>query len=88
MDVLFDFISERDLHFRFNYEMQRLIDALYDSYGVVFDKRICVAVSGGADSLCLLLLLSVWAQNHEYKLFCVNGNTGFKFEFRISRYTK
>ena len=71
MDVLFDFISERDLHFRFNYEMQRLIDALYDSYGVVFDKRICVAVSGGADSLCLLLLLSVWAQNHEYKLFCV-----------------
>ena len=38
--------------------------------------------SGQRSGGCLYILM------RHYKIFCVNGNTGFKFEFRISRYTR
>lgn len=31
----------------------------------------------------LMIIIWEYISNRHYKIFCVNGNTGFKFEFRI-----
>lgn len=47
---------------------------LYDLSSVNF----CVAVSGGADSLSLLFLMTVWAKKYNKKVFCVTIDHGLR----------
>lgn len=50
-------------HDFFNAEMEKLLPSSVD--------KICIAVSGGSDSLCLLWLSYNWCQSYGVKLFCV-----------------
>lgn len=55
----------------FDQEMDRLI-CFYNKYYKKNEfNSICVAVSGGADSVTLLLLLEKWSRKNNWKLYCV-----------------
>jgi len=56
------------------------LDAWLKSYLPVATKRIAVAVSGGADSLCLAYLLHDWCQKHSVQLFAFTVNHGLRAE--------
>ncbi len=69
--MYFDFQSAKQTVFLFLQEMERLL-LYYSSYYHELDcKSICVAVSGGSDSLALLFLLSEFARLKQWYLYCV-----------------
>ncbi|MBE6447277.1 MAG: tRNA lysidine(34) synthetase TilS [Alphaproteobacteria bacterium] len=53
----------------FSYELGSLF--FFSSDGRFLNKSICVAVSGGSDSVSLLLLAYFWAQQNGAKIVCV-----------------
>lgn len=70
MTLVLNFVNENNSRDFFCAEMSRLADFCADTYAVRFDK-ICMGVSGGADSLSLLLLTKQWADLNGAKLYCV-----------------
>ena len=70
MQISTDFIDEITTRGLFCAEADRLADFCNNHYGATIDK-ICVGVSGGADSLALLLLANYWAEKHGISIYCV-----------------
>lgn len=59
---------------RFDQGLMRLLSpelSLRTSSGSPANKRLCVAVSGGADSLALTFLTHQWCQTQGWRLFCI-----------------
>ncbi len=44
------------------------------------ESRLCIAVSGGADSMCLLMLAQRWCQENNHSLIAVTVNHGLRKE--------
>ena len=70
MTLALNFVNENTSRDFFSTEVNRLANFCADTYAVKFDK-ICVGVSGGADSLSLLLLTKQWADVNGAELYCV-----------------
>ncbi len=60
--------------------LENKIDTWMEDYLPVGTKKIAVAVSGGADSLCLTLLLNQWAKKHHVALYAYTVNHGLRKE--------
>ena len=63
--------------------MEKFFD---DKMGNLFPEcpaKIAVAVSGGADSLCLTMLLTKWADKNKIKLFAFTVDHGLRKESKI-----
>lgn len=54
------------------------MDVFTSSFGV--PKKVAVAVSGGADSLCLCLLTDLWAKQNNVDLFALTVDHGLRAE--------
>ncbi|MDR3151787.1 MAG: tRNA lysidine(34) synthetase TilS [Holosporaceae bacterium] len=54
----------------FGFQMDFLLDKAEEIYGVS-GREICLAVSGGADSMSLLVLSSSWAKKRGFEVSCV-----------------
>ena len=68
-DVAWDFSNEDETFDLFNSEMDFIVSNI-DS-GKVSSNKIAVAVSGGSDSLSLLILLKNWTSKNGFSLTCV-----------------
>ncbi|GHU12327.1 hypothetical protein FACS189449_05790 [Alphaproteobacteria bacterium] len=55
----------------FDMEMDFLINQTAEIYGISNAKKICVAVSGGSDSMSLLMLAHSWARKRNFSISCV-----------------
>ncbi|MDR0678379.1 MAG: tRNA lysidine(34) synthetase TilS [Holosporaceae bacterium] len=51
--------------------MRRLIGFYREHYRVPLFEQMCVAVSGGADSMSLLVMANEWAKKHGVSIHCV-----------------
>ncbi len=75
-----DFQGVKQTIYLFSKEMERLL-LYYNSYYHKLDcKSICVAVSGGSDSLALLLLLSEFAKSRQWHLYCATVDHKLRIE--------
>ena len=54
----------------FFHEIDHLFLFFEKHYGKLSDRSICAAVSGGADSLSLLILLKKWGDTRNWKIYC------------------
>ena len=54
----------------FSREMSSLLLFFEKNYATLKNRAICAAVSGGSDSLSLLILLKKWSEQHDWKLYC------------------
>ncbi|MCR5225565.1 MAG: tRNA lysidine(34) synthetase TilS [Alphaproteobacteria bacterium] len=70
MTLALNFIDKDESTDFFCREMEKLSIFCNDTYGIRFSK-ICVGVSGGADSLALLFFTKKWADAHNVNLYCV-----------------
>lgn len=70
MNLALDFESNSLSFAVFQKEMDRILDFRSACYNKSIDK-VCVAVSGGADSLALLFLANKWCETNNRKLYCV-----------------
>lgn len=66
-----DFICKQLAFDLFNSEMQFLLNECEVSKNQTSDNAICVAVSGGSDSMALLMMAARWANRNAAKIFCV-----------------
>ena len=58
--------------------LERVEEYTIKNIGVLKDSKVAVGVSGGADSVCLLLMLSELAGKWGFKLFAVNVEHGIR----------
>ena len=79
-DIAWDFSNENDMFNLFNSEMDFIVRNI-DS-GKAFSKKIAVAVSGGSDSLSLLILLKNWAAKNGFSLTCITVDHKLRAESR------
>ena len=60
------------------------IDSLFSFFEKHYDRlnnrKICAAVSGGSDSLSLLILLKKWSKQRDWKLYCCTVDHGLRKE--------
>ena len=70
MTLALNFIDENESTDFFCREMEKLSIFCNDTYEIRFSK-ICVGVSGGADSLALLYFTKKWADAYNVSLYCV-----------------
>ena len=67
-------------------EMDSLLLFFEKTYSAVNNRKICVAVSGGSDSLSLLILLKKWSERknlseqQNWKLYCCTVDHGLRKE--------
>ena len=64
----------------FSEEMNGLFLFFEKNYGQLNDRAMCAAVSGGSDSLSLLILLKKWSEQHGWKLYCCTVDHGLRRE--------
>ncbi|MDR3187124.1 MAG: tRNA lysidine(34) synthetase TilS [Holosporaceae bacterium] len=72
--IVSEFTNEQSLHDSFAQDLSELLDFSqkhYVSAAATMPTKFCVAVSGGSDSLALLLLSRGWAQKNGGEIFCV-----------------
>ncbi len=72
MSIYLDFQNLEETNFSFLSEMNRLVSFYERVYGLLDNegRSICVAVSGGSDSLSLLFLLSSFSKLYGWKVCC------------------
>ncbi len=59
--------------------MQKKVEQFIDKWNMISDgNKIVVGVSGGADSVCLLLLLDEWCRRRNASLYAVHVNHGIR----------
>jgi len=58
--------------------LERVEDYINKNIGVIKDSKIAVGVSGGADSVCLLLMLSELKDRLDFDLCAVNVEHGIR----------
>lgn len=75
-----NFENEKLAEISFFHEIDNLFSFFKKHYASLNNRSICVAVSGGADSLSLLILLKKWSQNRNWKLFCCTVDHGLRKE--------
>ena len=59
---------------------QESFEALMEPFCLTLDSQIGVGVSGGADSLCLMWLLSKWVKKHSVRLTALTVNHNLRAE--------
>lgn len=60
--------------------IQKALDSYFQTYPIADNTKIAVAVSGGADSLCLALSLAEYAKKNHLRLFALTVNHGLRKE--------
>ena len=75
-----EFKSKEQAEVSFFREMNGLFLFFEEHYTRLNNRAICAAVSGGADSLSLLLLLKKWCDIHNWKLYCCTVDHGLRKE--------
>lgn len=78
--MFFKFESEELAEISFFHEIDKLFSFLEKHYASLDNRKLCVAVSGGADSLSLLILLKKWSRNRNWKLYCCTVDHGLRKE--------
>ena len=63
-------------------EKNLLLSAIEKYRNIITNKRLCVAVSGGIDSLSLMLILDEWCNANNSKLYAVTVDHGLRVESR------
>ncbi len=76
----FKFKSEKQIVESFFYEISSLFLFFEKHYGQLNNRKVCAAVSGGADSLSLLILLKKWSEQFNWKLYCCTVDHGLRKE--------
>lgn len=80
--MIFDFQSFEKARASFFQEMDALFFFYKKNYEAIKNKSICIAVSGGSDSLSLLILLNIWAKDFDWKLYCITVDHKLRKESR------
>ena len=65
-----DFIEISQTIRSFDNEIDSLFSFVDEHYSKSNNKSVCIAVSGGSDSLALLVLTSFWAKKNNIDIFC------------------
>ncbi|MDR1983191.1 MAG: tRNA lysidine(34) synthetase TilS [Holosporaceae bacterium] len=71
MSIVDNFVDASSTFDAFNEEMLRLVEFYMKLYKTKPLERICVAVSGGSDSMSLLVMAAEWSQKHQVSIDCV-----------------
>ena len=69
--MYFCFENLKQTEILFSAEMDGLLFFYENHYRKIDKKSVCVAVSGGADSLSLLFLMNTWARKNNWEIFCI-----------------
>ena len=76
----FKFKEKKQAEEDFFYEINGLFSFFEKHYGPLNNRAICAAVSGGADSLSLLVFLKEWCDQQNWKLYCCTVDHGLRKE--------
>lgn len=79
-DIAWDFSNEKRTFDLFNSEMDFIIENL--DFNENYSRKIAVAVSGGSDSLSLLVLLKEWVVANDFFLTCITIDHKLRIESR------
>ncbi|MDR2682132.1 MAG: tRNA lysidine(34) synthetase TilS [Holosporaceae bacterium] len=71
---------DSEIFYRFAQEMDFLVDQTAKTYDILESRKICVAVSGGPDSLALLILAQAWGYKRNRDVVCVTVDHGLRLE--------
>lgn len=78
--MFFKFENPTQTEISFFREMDSLLLFFEKNYAPLKNRAICAAVSGGSDSLSLLILLKKWSEQHDWKLYCCTVDHGLRKE--------
>ncbi len=78
--MYFKFENIKQAEEKFFREINALFLFFEKHYEQLNDRKICVAVSGGSDSLSLLILLKKWSKQYDWKLYCCTVDHGLRKE--------
>jgi len=78
--MFFKFENLKQTEISFSKEMDGLFSFFETYYARLKNRAICAAVSGGSDSLSLLILLKKWSEQHDCKLYCCTVDHGLRKE--------
>ena len=78
--MYFEFKNVKQAEEKFFCEIDSLFVFFEKHYGRLNNRKICAAVSGGSDSLSLLILLKEWSKQRDWKLYCCTVDHGLRKE--------
>lgn len=78
--MFFKFENRKQTEISFSREIDNLVLFFEKNYAQLNNRAICAAVSGGSDSLSLLVLLKKWSEQHGWKLYCCTVDHGLRKE--------
>ena len=78
--MYFQFENCEQTEISFFREMDGLLLFFEKHYANLNNRKICAAVSGGSDSLSLLILLKKWSEEKNWELYCCTVDHGIRKE--------